>query len=142
MKKSCTLILAGLAVLSGCSTAPVAPESGVGTETVTLAYGKVLNVKEYSHIYSEIQSTPKQQELQSNKAPIGKNYSLGRPVADDNSYEEFISAPIPSIDMVELHIQTEHGPNFKIDQVKNGYYYMGQRIRITMTETIGKITPY
>lgn len=144
MKKSCTLILAGLAVLAGCSTAPKPPEgNGVGVNAVTIAYGKVLNIKEYSQIYNE-KPAQKVHETKTNKAHLGKNYSLGRPVYDDELYDEFISTPEPilSMDMVELHIQNEQGPNFKIDQVKNASYHMGQRVRITMTGNVAKVTPY
>ena len=138
------MILAGLVVLAGCSTPPQPPEgNGVGVNAVTIAYGKVLNVKEYSQVYNE-KPAPKVHAVKSNKASIGKNYSLGRPVYDDESYDEFISTPEPilAMDMVELHIQNEQGPNFKIDQVKNGSYYMGQRVRITMTGNVAKVTPY
>lgn len=143
MKKSSTFILAFLAVLAGCSSAPtVIKENGVGNESVTIAYGKVLNVKEYSQVYNDISSIHKTHEVDTNKPSLGKNYSLGRPVPADDQYDEFINTPIVPINMVELHIKNEQGPTFKIDQIKNGSYYMGQRVRITMTGNEAKITPY
>lgn len=145
MKKSSIGILVGLALLAGCSTPPIPPVGhGVGNEPVTIAYGKVINVKEYSQVYGEVTSTPKQPEAKAHKTPLGKNYQYGRPVAEDCLDQQVIQNPEPilSMNMIELHIRNEQGPTFKIDQVKNGSYYMGQRVKITMKGNVTTVTPY